>query len=141
MISGGNLIHGNLIEDHFGRFWRSLSCAPPSSGTTAAGHERRTETALWVLRGTLLVREFENRLLWVLHCGCIVHRDHLFLGAVSRSPHKTYQCRLPFPCGTFSVLTLAISRRWNPLPALRRTRLRVSIWRTVLYWVVTLERM
>ena len=40
-----------------------------------------------------------------------------------------------------SILTLGLSRRWNPLPIFRRTRLRVSVWRAFLYWVVTLERM
>lgn len=44
-------------------------------------------------------------------------------------------------CFSERILTLAILRHWNPLPVLRRTRLRVSIWRTVLYWVVTFERM
>ncbi|KAF9650303.1 hypothetical protein BDM02DRAFT_3093343 [Thelephora ganbajun] len=44
-------------------------------------------------------------------------------------------------CFSERILTLAISRRWSPLPILRSTQLRVSMWRTALYWVVTFQRM
>jgi len=108
---------------------------------TAARHEPRRQTTLWVLRGAFLVRKLENRFLRIVRGGRTNHRSHLLLRTVSAPPYGTYRCHLSSPYDPPSILTLAISRRWNPLPILRRTQLRVSIWRTMLYWVVTLQRM
>ena len=104
-------------------------------------HERSRQTTLWIPRRTFLVREPEDRLLRVVCCSRIIHHSHLLLGTVS---WPTSACDLPLSLTLMdfsSILTLAISRHWNPLPILRRTRLSISIWRTVLYWVVTLQRM
>lgn len=118
--------------------WRSFKLYVPLS--TAARHERRRQATLWVLRGAFLVRELQDSFLGIVYRGRTIHRGHLLLGTVSGPPYGTYRCCLSSPCGSPSILTLAISRRWNPLPILRKTRLRVSIWRTMLYWVVTLQR-
>ncbi|KAI0066496.1 hypothetical protein BV25DRAFT_1796898 [Artomyces pyxidatus] len=39
------------------------------------------------------------------------------------------------------ALTFALARQWNPWRVIRRSRLRTALWRTGLYWVVTLLRL
>lgn len=102
-------------------------------------HGRRREATLWVPWRTFLVRELEDRFLRIVCCGRVVYRGNVLFGTVCSPPLVTYQCYLPLWLS--SILTLAITRHWNPLPTFQGTRLRVSIWRTGLYWVVTFQRM
>lgn len=39
------------------------------------------------------------------------------------------------------LVTLALMRHWAPFRYVRRSRLRTALWRTVLYWIVTLLRL
>jgi len=44
-------------------------------------------------------------------------------------------------CFAERSLTLALTRHWSPFRSIRRSRLRNALWRTGLYWVVTLLRL
>lgn len=44
-------------------------------------------------------------------------------------------------CLSERALTYAITKQWNPFVWTRRTRLRKALWKTCLYWIVTLDRL
>jgi len=44
-------------------------------------------------------------------------------------------------CVSERMLTLALSKHWNPFPFIQRSRLRIALWRSALYWLVTLNRL
>jgi len=44
-------------------------------------------------------------------------------------------------CVSERMLTLALSKHWNPLSFIQRSRLRIALWRSALYWLVTLNRL
>lgn len=48
--------------------------------------ERRKQTTLWILRGTFLVPELEDRFPQVVYCSRTVHRARLLLGTVNNPP-------------------------------------------------------
>jgi len=44
-------------------------------------------------------------------------------------------------CLSERALTLALSKQWNPFLFTRRSRFRVAMWRSALYWIVTFIRL
>lgn len=44
-------------------------------------------------------------------------------------------------CRVHSTLTYAISKNWTPFSCTRRSRFRRAVWKSVLYWVVTFDRL
>ncbi|TFK89875.1 hypothetical protein K466DRAFT_597407 [Polyporus arcularius HHB13444] len=46
-----------------------------------------------------------------------------------------------FICLSERVLTYAISKKWNPFSSRRQSRVGTALWRSCLYWLVTLDRL
>jgi len=44
-------------------------------------------------------------------------------------------------CFLERALTFALAKHWSPFPSTRRSRLRDAIWRTAVYWLVTVFRL
>ncbi|KDQ63076.1 hypothetical protein JAAARDRAFT_29072 [Jaapia argillacea MUCL 33604] len=70
--------------------------------------------------------------------------EHVLLGSLRLDSfwHFIVASLLTFSiCLTERALTFALTKNWVPFASLRRSRFRSALWRTVLYWVVTFERL